>query len=103
MSQLRRGQSPPPREANHPRHLIEVEALAALDHSLVVVMLPWGQHEQAPLSAGIKTAASRLGKGRKAVFLKHDNRKAMLECSLHHSLLTRTNARRDKNCPVLGM
>ena len=32
-------------DADHPGHLVEVEALAALDCPLVVVVFPWGQHE----------------------------------------------------------
>ncbi len=32
-------------DADHPGHLVEVEALAALDRPLVVVVFPWGQHE----------------------------------------------------------
>ena len=80
-------------QADDPGHLVEVKALASLDYSLVVVVLPWGKHEQAPLGTGIKTAASWLGKGCKAVFLKHDDGKTSLKCRLHHGLLPGADAR----------
>ena len=90
-------------DADHPGHLVEVEALAALDRPLVVVVFPWGQHEQPTVSAGIKPATTRLGKRSEAILLKHNNRESMLECRLHHSFLPRADARRDEDCSVLSM
>ena len=103
VSRLRRGPLPPSRDADHPGHLVQVEALAALDESLVVVMLPGGKHEQPPSSAGVKPAAPRLGKRREAVLLKHNDGKPLLKCRLHHCLFTGADARRNENRSVLGM
>lgn len=103
VSRLRRGPLLLTLDADHPSHFIEIKALAALDYPPIIVMFPWGNHEHATLCASVKAAASRLSKGCEAVFLKHDNGKTMLECCLHHSLFSWTNAWRDEDRPVLGM
>ena len=103
MSRLCRGVLLLLRQANHPCHFIKVQALAALDYSLVVMVLPWGQHEQSPLSAGVKTATSWLGKGREPVLLKHNDGKSMLERCLHHRFFSWADAWRNENRSVLSL
>ena len=103
MLRLCRGHSLLALEADYPGHFVKVKALVALDYPPVIVMLPWSKHEQATLSAGIKSLPSWFGQGGEAVFLKHDNWISMFECCLHHSLFSRTDAWGDKDCPVLGM
>ena len=88
-------------EADCPRHLVEVEALVAADEPPVVVVLPWGEHEELPLSAGVEPAASGLGQGCEAVFLEGNYGVTLLKGCLHDGFLARADAGRHENGSIL--
>ena len=88
--------------ANEAGHLVEFQALGALDDSTVIVVLPRCEHEQPPLCAGLKSPPTWFGKRRKAILLQRDEAKTMFKGGSHHFFLSLTDARRHQYSTSLG-
>ena len=90
-------------EADGSCHLVEVEALVSTDEPLVVVVLPWSEHEELSLCTGVEPAASGLGKRGEAVLLEHYDWETLLEGCLHDGFFAGADAWRDEHGTILSM
>ncbi len=79
--------------ANVVCEVIKEVALLASDAASVIVVRPWGDDEQASLSAGIKLAPRRFLQWGEAVFDEDYDGKSRLKSSSHDIFLARTDAR----------
>ncbi len=79
--------------ANVTGECIEVVALCPGDFAEIVVVRPWRNEQQAPLSTGFKLASIGLLVGSKTILKKKDNGIASLKRCAHYFFFTGTDTR----------
>ena len=84
-------------------HLVELLALNAGDGALLVVMLPWGEHQKAACGTGVELLAVGLRELGEAVLHQNDGGEAGVEGGAHHALLTGRDGRGDEHGTLAGL
>ena len=84
-------------------HLVEGEALLALDVATAVVVLPWSEEQEAALCAGIEAPSAGLGEWCEAVFAQDDGGEAGVKDGPHDVFFAWTDAGRNGDGAVAGL